>query len=85
MSDHDDIPELTADDFARARPFSEVFPEQHRAWKKNLGGRPKAAAPKVHIGFRLAGELVNAIKAGGKGYNARVEAVLMDALKQGKL
>ena len=59
MADHDpervddvDNPELTMADFARAKPFKEVFPDAHKAWKKL--GRPKSQSPKVHIGFRLA-------------------------------
>ena len=43
------------------------------------------AAPKVHIGFRLAADVVNGIRATGKGYNARVEKVLREALAEGKL
>ena len=42
-------------------------------------GRPKAEAPKVHIGFRLAPDVVASIKASGRGYNARVEQALRAA------
>lgn len=85
MSEHDDDnPEWTAEDLARARPFKEVFPEPYRSWK-NRGGRPPVARPKMHIGFRLAADVVEGIKATGKGYNARVEKVLREALAQGKL
>jgi uncharacterized protein (DUF4415 family) len=79
-----DVPEMTEADFARARPFKEVFPEQYESWKRGRG-RPKVATPKVHVGFRLAADVVDAIKATGRGYNARVEKVLRDALAQGKL
>jgi uncharacterized protein (DUF4415 family) len=82
-ADFDENPEWTAEDFARAKPFSEVFPEQFKAWKKM--GRPPVAAPKVHIGFRLAADVVKAIRASGRGYNARVEQVLREALDKGKL
>ena len=40
------------------------------------GGRPKAGAPKVHIGFRLAADVVASLKASGPGYNVRVEEAL---------
>ena len=80
----DDNPEWTEADFARARPFSEMFPEQARSLK-NQGGRPKLERPKIHVGFRLAADVVEGIKATGRGYNARVEQVLRDALAQGKL
>jgi uncharacterized protein (DUF4415 family) len=78
-----DVPEATDAEFATARPFKEVFPEQYRAWRKL--GRPPVAAPKVHIGFRLAADVVQAIRATGRGYNARVEKVLRDALAKGEL
>jgi uncharacterized protein (DUF4415 family) len=82
-ADFDENPEWTAEDFARAKPFSEVLPEQFKAWKKI--GRPPVAAPKVHIGFRLAADVVEGIRATGRGYNARVEKVLREALDKGKL
>ena len=83
MQDDDDNPEWTEADFARARPFKEVFPEQYRSWKAR--GRPKVETPKKHIGFRLAADVVNGIKASGRGYNARVEKVLREALAKGEL
>ena len=82
--DDDDNPELTDTDFARARPFPEIFPELARKLKAQ-GGRPRLERPKVHVGFRLAADVVEGIKATGKGYNARVERVLRDALAEGKL
>lgn len=83
-ADFDENPAWTEADFALARPFSEGFPAQHAAWK-NKAGRPRSDSPKVHINFRLAADLVDGIKAGGKGYNARVEKVLRDALTSGRL
>jgi len=78
-----DNPELTDEDFARARPFKDVFPEQYKAWKRI--GRPPVEAPKIHIGFRLAADVVQGVRATGKGYNARVEKVLREALAKGQL
>ena len=82
--DDDDNPELTDADFARARPFVEMFPELSQQLRAQ-GGRPRLERPKVHVGFRLAADVVEGIKATGKGYNARVERVLREALAQGKL
>jgi uncharacterized protein (DUF4415 family) len=79
----DDNPELTAEDFARAKPFREVYPEHYKAWKKL--GRPPVVSPKVHIGFRLAADVVAGIRATGRRYNARVEKVLREALAKGEL
>ena len=78
-----DVSEMTDAEFATARPFREVFPEQYKAWKRM--GRPPAEKPKIHIGFRLAADVVQAIRASGRGYNARVEKVLRDALAKGEL
>ena len=82
--DDDDNPEWTEADFARARPFAELFPKEAEKLRA-MGGRPKLARPKQHIGFRLAADVVEGIKATGRGYNARVERVLREALAQGKL
>lgn len=79
-----DVPEATDAEFAQAKPFKEAFPAQFEAWKRSRG-RPKAETPKMHIGFRLAADVVKGIKATGRGYNARVEKVLRDALAKGKL
>ncbi len=76
-------PEWTVADFARAKPFKEIFPEQYKAWKKL--GRPPVATPKVHIGFRLSADVVTGIRATGRGYNARVEKLLRDAIAKGLL
>jgi uncharacterized protein (DUF4415 family) len=83
MQQDEDNPELTEADFARAEPFAERFPEQHKSWKKL--GRPPVEKPKVHIGFRLAADVVERIRASGRGYNARVEKVLREAIDRGRL
>ena len=82
--DFDENPEWTEEDFARAKPFKEGFPEQYAACKKNKGGRPPVEQPKVHIGFRLAADVVKGVRATGPGYNARVEKVLREALEKGQ-
>lgn len=82
----EDNPEWTADDFARARPIQEADPgmlEAVAAFRKR--GRPAVPSPKVRMGFRLAADVVHGIRATGRGYNARVEKVLREALAQGKL
>lgn len=78
-----DVPEASDAEFAAARLFKDVFPTQYRSWKKM--GRPRVEAPKVHIGFRLAADVVESIRASGRGYNSRVEKVLRDALAKGEL
>ncbi len=49
-----EVRELTAADFKHMRPLAEADPALIEAMKKTRkGGRPKAQAPKVLIGFRL--------------------------------
>lgn len=84
-ADFDENPEWTAENFARAIPFRDAFPEQFASWEKNKGGRPPVEQPKVHIGFRLAADVVEGVRATGRGYNARVEKVLREALANGQL
>lgn len=69
---------------SRARLFPEMLPELARKLKAQ-GGRPRLERPKVHVGFRLAADMVEGIKATSKDYNAHVERVLREALEQGKL
>ena len=82
LTDEDgEVRELTREDFRGMRPVREAMPELIEAmaeFRRKLG-RPKAEAPKVHIGFRLASDVVASIKASGRGYNARVEQALRDA------
>jgi uncharacterized protein (DUF4415 family) len=78
---HGEIRELAAQDMRLFRPIAEVDPGMVNAmeeFRRKLG-RPKAEAPKVHIGFRLAADVVASIKASGRGYNARVEQALRAA------
>jgi uncharacterized protein (DUF4415 family) len=68
------------------RPIQETDPgmlEAVASYRKR--GRPPVETPKMRVGFRLAADVVAGIKAGGRGYNARVEKVLRDALAKGKL
>jgi uncharacterized protein (DUF4415 family) len=82
LTDEDgEVRELTREDFRGMRPMREAMPEFIEAmaeFRRKLG-RPKAEAPKVHIGFRLASDVVASIKASGRGYNARVEQALREA------
>jgi uncharacterized protein (DUF4415 family) len=82
LTDKDgEVRELTAEDMRLFKPIAEVDPgmvEAMAEFRRKLG-RPKAAAPKMHIGFRLASDVVASIKASGRGYNARVEQALREA------
>jgi len=60
-----------------------LFPTQHKPWKGK--GHPPVEMPKVHIAFRLAADVVSGIRATGRGYNARVEKMLREALADARL
>lgn len=81
-----DVPELTDEQLDRVQPLRTLQPDLYEAWKRSPGGRPTIHdRPKVHVGFRLAADVVEGIKATGRGYNARVEKVLRAALAKGQL
>lgn len=79
----EDTPEWTKEMFANARPLRDVFPELAEFSEKRKAGRPKSENPKKSKTFKLSAALIDAIVASGKGYNARVEAALQQALQQG--
>src|ERR1700722_3708538 len=67
-TDPDDAPDLSTPEFRAKFAATPV-----------RRGRPKAETTKVHIGFRLAADVVESVKASGPGYNSRVEEALRKA------
>ena len=59
---------LTAEDFQHFKPIQEVDPGMIEAAEQfRRRGRPATGeTPKLHIGFRLAADVVNAIRATGQ-------------------
>jgi uncharacterized protein (DUF4415 family) len=81
-----EVRELTAEDMKRFRPIGEADRGMLEAVAEyRRRGRPPVASPKVRVGFRLAADVVDGIRATGRGYNARVEQVLREALAEGRL
>jgi uncharacterized protein (DUF4415 family) len=84
----EDSPEWTAEDFARARPFAEMFPhlveaaEQLR--ERARLGRPKLEHPKEHVTLRLDAEVVNGFKEDGPGWQGRINETLLKAVRRRK-
>ena len=74
--DDDDAPELTAEMIAQARFGHEVFPEYVLAQFKRAPGRPRAPSPKVQTTLRLDAEVIDFYKAGGPGWQSRMNAAL---------
>jgi uncharacterized protein (DUF4415 family) len=74
--DWDDVrsPELTAEEIARAKPFAEVFPELAASIRRGRG--PNKAPTKKLISLRLSGQVIEAYKAKGPGWQSRIDADL---------
>jgi uncharacterized protein (DUF4415 family) len=65
-------PEWTEEDFAKAIPFPVLAKQM--GWK--IPGRPKAEVTKQAVSLRLDPEIVAYFKAGGAGWQTRINAVL---------
>lgn len=80
----DENPEWTEESFKSAVSFSELPKSLQKKLQAAKGrGRPALDSPKQMIAFRFSSDLVDSIKAIGKGYNVRVEKILRDALQKG--
>ena len=72
----DDNPEWTEEDFARARPASEILPpEVVAAFVKGKRGRP-AGSSKVPVTIRLDKDVVAKFRATGPGWQSRINEAL---------
>jgi|HubBroStandDraft_2_1064218.scaffolds.fasta_scaffold264594_2 uncharacterized protein (DUF4415 family) len=74
-------PEWTAEDFRRAKPFAEMFPDLVEGARR-LRGRPRAEHPKVQVTLRLDPEVVSAFKEEGRGWQGRINETLVRAVKR---
>jgi uncharacterized protein (DUF4415 family) len=70
-----DNPEWTAQDFERAKPFRRAFPTLAR----KLGRGPQKKPTKIAVSLRLTREVVERFKAGGRGWQTRIDEVLKKA------
>ena len=70
-----DNPEWTKEDFARARPFKDVFPDLHAGIKRSRG-RPKVENPKEAVTLRLSPDTVEKFKATGDNWRAKMAKAL---------
>ena len=74
--DWDDVesPELTAEEFAKAKPFAEALPDLASSIRKGRG--PNKAPTKKLITLRLSGSVIEKYKSGGEGWQSRIDADL---------
>lgn len=71
-----DAPEATDEQIAKAKPFTEAFPALAKNMRKNVGGRPRSANPKVPVSIRLDQDVLAKFKAMGPGWQSRMNEVL---------
>ncbi|QQO20005.1 BrnA antitoxin family protein [Bradyrhizobium diazoefficiens] len=75
-----DNPELTKADFAKAKPFSEVFPDLSASIRKGRG--PNKSPTKKLVSLRLSPEVVEHFKSTGPGWQSRIDETLRKAVKR---
>ena len=80
LRDVSDNPELTKADFAKARPFSEVFPDLDASVRKGLG--PNTSRTKKIVSLRLSREVIEHFKSTGTGWQSRIDETLRKAVKR---
>src|SRR5665647_2547046 len=74
LRDVSDNPELTKEDFAKAKPFAEALPELAASIRKGRG--PNKAPTKKLVSLRLSGQVIDAYRAKGPGWQSRIDADL---------
>jgi uncharacterized protein (DUF4415 family) len=75
-------PALSAEWFAKARPAKDVLPAHVMAAARRSPGRPKAAVTKEAVNIRLSPDVLSAFRAGGAGWQTRMDAALREWLTQ---
>lgn len=87
--DPDDAPELT-DEFFEKGVWSiggkVVTPEDGRAaMRQQMRGRPPVEVKRPMVSMRLDPDVLAHLRASGKGWQTRVNAVLRQAVEQGRV
>jgi uncharacterized protein (DUF4415 family) len=82
----DDNPEWTAEDFARAKPAREMLPPEILAQFRNMRGRPlkDASERKVAVSIRLSPDVLAHFRAGGPGWQSRIDEALRRVVKRAR-
>jgi uncharacterized protein (DUF4415 family) len=66
-----DNPKLTAEQLSKARPFAEALPELAASIRRGRG--PNKAPTKKLVSLRLSGQVIEKYKAGGPGWQSRID------------
>ena len=72
-----DNPEWTKEDFAKAKPFAEVFPELAASIRRGRG--PNKAPTKKLVSLRLSPEVLDHFRSKGRGWQSKIDEVLRKA------
>jgi uncharacterized protein (DUF4415 family) len=75
-----DNPELTKADFAKARPFGDVFPDLAASIRKGRG--PSRSPTKKLVSLRISPEVIEYFKSTGNGWQSRIDETLREAVKR---
>jgi uncharacterized protein (DUF4415 family) len=76
--DPHDVRPLTDEDVANMRPFSEVHPDLAESIRRGRG-RPPSDNPKRAVKLRLDADVIERFKAGGAGWQTRMNQALRKA------
>jgi uncharacterized protein (DUF4415 family) len=79
QADWDDVdsPELSADEIAEMRPMAEVLPDIVESFRRARG--PQKAPTKQLVSLRLDKDVIDHFRAGGEGWQSRINAALRKA------
>ena len=72
-----DTPELTAEQFDAAKPFTEAFPDVTEKMRRTRG--LQKAPTKVAVQLRLDRDVLARFRASGKGWQSRINEILKKA------
>ncbi len=77
---HEENPEWTERDFAKAKPASAVLPPEVIAQFKNKGGRPRIENPKEAVKLRIDADVLAKFRESGPGWQTRINGILRAAV-----
>jgi uncharacterized protein (DUF4415 family) len=66
-----DNPKLTDEQLSKAKPFAEALPELAASIRRGRG--PNKAPTKKLVSLRLSGQVIDKYKAGGPGWQSRID------------
>ena len=66
-----DNPKLTDEQISKAKPFDEALPELAASIRRGRG--PNKAPTKKLVSLRLSGQVIEKYKAGGPGWQSRID------------